>query len=86
MLVAGVVVLGPWALAIAALVRANRAIAEANRAWAEASRASLEAAEAWKVAARAGGGRPSEPVPPPSWRGSSTTTQEQWLRGPPDFT
>lgn len=60
-LVAGVVVLGPWALAIAALVRANRAIAEAERA-------SSAAAAAWRVARPPAGtvpGAQAAPTPRP---------------------
>jgi hypothetical protein len=56
MLVAGVVVLGPWALAIAALVRANRAIAEAERA-------STAAAAAWRAARSPAGAAPPAEAP-----------------------
>ncbi len=71
-LLAGVLLLGPWALAIAALVRANRALAEAERA-------SAAAGAAWRVA---------RPPPGPAERAEapdavpSAPPPERW--GPPE--
>jgi hypothetical protein len=61
-LIGGAVLLGPWVLAVVALVRANRAREEAERAWAEATRASLKAAEAWRAAREGSRAAPREEV------------------------